>query len=1086
MDTKENKGRKVMAEMIKKKNAVMLADTRPALVGQMLVQLSVTNRHTFDEVIIFDTGICDNDKALMNAVMPCRFIPYESPLDQSFWEHERFQHFSMLMFARYEMFRLIREYGVIVWMDTDMVIQGTLQQLLELTSGYGFSILREDKQNKSADHEDRMRTNFFNPVPGYDMESYLYCTGLIVVRDSLEQKCDYTKWCYDKTMEWADNLNLPDQGVINALIQEFQFPVKALGQHGTYGCFPSIGRSCENAVLVHSWGSNKFWSDYYLNHKFPFWEECYQKWIDMGGSRLERSDIPEVSVVIPVYKPDLTYLKQCISSLLTQKRNSYEAYSNFEVILIAEPFEQEKIEALLQSFQDLRIRLFFNEKREGIAYSLNRGLELAQGKYIARMDDDDVAQEHRLWKQVTYLNEREEIEMCVSDYEYMGDMAEGRRIFEGEMSRAWSLLTCPFDHPTVMFRKSFFDKRDLRYDEKQKYAEDWELWLRAFEKGMTVGCIHEVLLYHRWHNGSAGQTEASSRRMKEIVQDNFRRLGVEIPEELVSVFCPWWGKVQNNEALVFLKESFAKALEENKRLGLYDQECLNRVFELRLAEAQTGVLPGLSWSAGKQEEEIAGELRDRMKKPGILRRILKRMLKPLYQPFRHRYEDRILELQTAVWRNEGHIWDCIAKLDKIQEILTAGQQSELEQMQETLEIMQSQMTEASKQLQEISMQTFALNSKLQEQTQVMSEKVYEQTENTRLLLSGKIYEHTKYFENDLRYIREIQSFGKMISKKIVLIGTAEHSNIGDAAIALGEIEFIRNYFPGYDFVELSKYDYEKWFSRIAELIGEQDIIFLHGGGNMGNRYIEEELLRRDVIMNFPNNKIVVFPQTISFDVDEKGQKELGLSAEIYNRHQNLMIFTRGRQSLQTACRFFPNIKSFDTIDMALLLKANYKFQRAGVLLCLREREDEGRFSKEQQQQIEEMVQKKNLAYDKTTNWNNEDRESNIYKDTRRITVFSQLRNYAKRRVVITDRLHGFIFSVLTKTPCIVLSASDHKIDEFYEYFVRSNAVFFCGKEIEAVGQMVDQALQVREAKYPVLEEEFQHMAEHIWECLKEA
>ncbi len=677
-----------MAEMIKKKNAVMLADTRPALVGQMLVQLSVTNRHTFDEVIIFDTGICDNDKALMNAVMPCRFIPYESPLDQSFWEHERFQHFSMLMFARYEMFRLIREYSVIVWMDTDMVIQGTLQQLLELTSGYGFSILREDKQNRSADHEDRMRTNFFNPVPGYDMESYLYCTGLIVVRDSLEQKCDYTKWCYDKTMEWADNLNLPDQGVINALIQEFQFPVKALGQHGTYGCFPSVGRSCENAVLVHSWGSNKFWSDHYLNRKFPFWEECYQKWIDMGGSRLERSDIPEVSVVIPVYKPDLTYLKQCINSLLTQKRNSYEAYSNFEVILIAEPFEQEKIEALLQSFQDLRIRLFFNEKREGIAYSLNRGLELAQGKYIARMDDDDVAQEHRFWKQVTYLNEQEEIEMCVSDYEYMGDMAEGRRIFEGEMSRAWSLLTCPFDHPTVMFRKSFFDKHDLRYDEKQKYAEDWELWLRAFEKGMTVGCIHEVLLYHRWHNGSAGQTEASSRRMKEIVQDNFRRLGVEIPEELVSVFCPWWGKVQNNEALVFLKESFAKALEENQRLGLYDQECLNRVFELRLAEAQTGVLPGLSWSAGKQEEEIAGELRDRMKKPGILRRILKRMLKPLYQPFRHRYEDRILELQTAVWRNEGHLMDCITKLDGIKEAVAAGQNAQLDRMQEFLALVQ--------------------------------------------------------------------------------------------------------------------------------------------------------------------------------------------------------------------------------------------------------------------------------------------------------------------------------------------------------------------------------------------------------------
>lgn len=148
------------------------------------------------------------------------------------------------------------------------------------------------------------------------------------------------------------------------------------------------------------------------------------------------------------------------------------------------------------------------------------------------------------------------------------------------------------------------------------------------------------------------------------------------------------GKVQNNEALVFLKESFAKALEENQRLGLYDQECLNRVFELRFAEAQTGVLPGLSWSAGKQEEEIAGELRDRMKKPGILRRILKRMLKPLYQPFRHRYEDRILELQTAVWRNEGHLMDCITKLDGIIETVAAGQNAQLDRMQEFLTLVQ--------------------------------------------------------------------------------------------------------------------------------------------------------------------------------------------------------------------------------------------------------------------------------------------------------------------------------------------------------------------------------------------------------------
>lgn len=63
---------------------------------------------------------------------------------------------------------------------------------------------------------------------------------------------------------------------------------------------------------------------------------------------------------------------------------------------------------------------------------------------------------------------------------------------------------------------------DLFYDEQRGYVEDWELWRRAFEKGMTVGCIHKVLFYHRWLNtGSAGQTSKTVDMMRELVQKNF-------------------------------------------------------------------------------------------------------------------------------------------------------------------------------------------------------------------------------------------------------------------------------------------------------------------------------------------------------------------------------------------------------------------------------------------------------------------------------------------------------------------------------------------------------------------------------------
>lgn len=677
-----------MAEMIKKKNAVMLADTRPALVGVVLMQLQQTNPGLFEEAVIYYTSnICNADKKKMQSIIPCRFIKYECPLPAEIQKKPRFQFFSHLMFARYEMVGYLDEFETITWLDTDILIQGDISELIYAAKQTGAALIREDPQHKTAEKVDRMRTCFSKPIKGFRLDDYLYCSGTIVFSDKLQNMENFTEWCYKRTYEWADILDLPDQGVINAAIQNFHIQVTPISGK-TYCCYPYMNRDCSQARIIHAWGLNKFWNDWYVNQNYNGWNKIYQAWIREGGSSLSFDIRPEISVVIPSYKPDLKFFRQCLDSLMQQTRNNWERYSDFEIIIVAEPFDQKQLTEFVESYHDRRIRLIFNKVRLGIAASLNKGIQEAQGKYIARIDDDDHASEQRLYFQKKYLDEHEQTILCTTDFAYFGDMSERRTVFEGEMSRAWSLLTCPFDHPTVIFRKSFFDKHDLRYDEKQKYAEDWELWLRAFEKGMTVGCIHEVLLYHRWHNGSAGQTEASSRRMKEIVQDNFRRLGVEIPEELVSVFCPWWGKVQNNEALVFLKESFAKALEENQRLGLYDQECLNRVFELRFAEAQTGVLPGLSWSAGKQEEEIAGELRDRMKKPGILRRILKRMLKPLYQPFRHRYEDRILELQTAVWRNEGHLMDCITKLDGIIETVAAGQNAQLDRMQEFLTLVQ--------------------------------------------------------------------------------------------------------------------------------------------------------------------------------------------------------------------------------------------------------------------------------------------------------------------------------------------------------------------------------------------------------------
>ena len=669
-----------------KKTALMLADTRPALIGQMLLQIEKTNRDVFDEVIVFDTGLNDNDKALMQKLMPCRFIKYESPISNELLKRDRFKRFSLIMFARYEMFRLLNDYSLIMWMDTDMVIQGSLKELLDETAGYGFSILCEDPHNKSAKKVDYMRTNFFHAISKYNMNTYLYCTGMIIVRDCLEQSCDFTEWCYQKTLEWADNLNLPDQGVLNALTQEFKLNVKPFGNNGKYGCYPFIGRNCEDAITVHSWGTNKFWNNWYLNCKFPFWEECYREWIDMGGSTLDRTISPEISVIIPTYKPDTGYFKQCIDSLINQEQNGYESYSNYEVIIVAEPFDVEKIKEFVESYHDPRISVYFNEERLGIAASLNRGLRLARGTYIARIDDDDIAAPTRFEKQVNYLNTHPNIELCTSDYLYFGDMNDGRVAVEGEMARAWSVLTCPFDHPTIMFRRDFFVNHNLLYDENRGFVEDWELWQRAFRKGMRVGCVHDILLYHRWHNGSAGQTNKTVEMMREMIQTNFKELGVDVCSEDLYLLSPWNGKVATWAEYERLENYFREAVNANAKLKLYDALSLSRAFSMRLSEAKCGTIPELiilreneSCNNHDSTAELATIKQGKFHKIKIF---LKNLLKPLYQPIRHRFQDPIIDIQKNALHARIEAQEVNKRVQNIYEDIGLAKQQVSEQLQE--------------------------------------------------------------------------------------------------------------------------------------------------------------------------------------------------------------------------------------------------------------------------------------------------------------------------------------------------------------------------------------------------------------------
>lgn len=979
--------------MKKKKNAIMIADTRPALIGNLLIQLKDTNDGLFEEAIIYYDILTDNDKKIMEKIMPCRFIKFNYELPSNIRTLSAFEKFSPLMFSRYYMFDLLDEYETITWIDTDVLICGKLDSIIEKAKINGMSANFEDPENKSYKCTDTVRTSFITPLSNYDMIKYNMSSGLITVADTLKDYNKMTKWCFEKTIEYAEYLVLPDQGILNILIQEFGIDVASVGENGAYCFYPSYKRDSKNAKIVHAWGARKFWKSWYLFKTYPKWYEYYQQWLNLGGSDCFGEIKPDVSVVIPMYKPNVKYFNEILEDLLVNQVQEHGfQYDNFEVILVVDGNENEDLIKLLEKYDDPRVNLIINEERAGIAKSLNIGIKNAKADYIARIDDDDRVEKTRLFKQVKYLNIHANIDLVTSNFEYFGDMNEERISFDGEMAHAWSIFTCPFNHPTIMFRKKFFEDNNLWYDESRSHVEDWELWLRCFDKGMNIGSIPEVLYYHRWHVGSAGQNQKTIDMMRDLVKKNFAKLGVKLTNDDLTIISPWNGKVSEMQ-LKRLKKIFSESLKKNEEKKIYDNRCLKRAFELRLFEAENGYMKDIVI-----KKSTINSLNKSTKS-----NIKQKIMGPIYRPFKRVFYNIMAEAVNDNLTNTNK-----NNLDSIRQLFNENEK-DIKDFNKVFNNINNQLIENEKKIGFLHDQLYDL------------EKKYDFLRSN--ILSNFYYD-----------------------KKIILIGTSEHSNIGDSAITFGEYEFIRKYFNDYKLIEISTYEFNDTLHYLANIINQDDLIFLQGGGNLGNKYINEENVRRTIIENFPNNKIIILPQTIYFTDDI----ELEKSKNIYNAHSNLTIFTRGNISLEFAKQHFSNAKCYESLDSALNLNFNFGYNRKGILCCIRDLNDESGLDKKSYDKIFDIVKKFDQNYDFTNNlWN-----TDISKDIRNYVVYEQLKNFARHKLIITDRLHGLIFSLITNTPCIVISSYNYKLKEFTDMLNDNKNIAFIDKDISKIESLI--------------------------------
>jgi len=247
---------------------------------------------------------------------------------------------------------------------------------------------------------------------------------------------------------------------------------------------------------------------------------------------------PEISVILPVYNA-ATYLREALDSVLQQ------TYADFE-LLVYDDGSVDDSRQILDSYTDPRIIRHYSDENQGLIKVLNTSLSHARGKYLARMDADDICLPDRFEKQIAFLNQHSEYGICGTQLKLIHNGQEIKRPCDDNALRWWFFKGSPLAHPSVMIRASVIHQNQLRFDETAYVAEDFDLWWRlAFYCKMYN--LDEALLLYRIHPDQESSAKASIqaqshaislKKLMQFIGLNDRALTTEFIEHLLSKELP--------------------------------------------------------------------------------------------------------------------------------------------------------------------------------------------------------------------------------------------------------------------------------------------------------------------------------------------------------------------------------------------------------------------------------------------------------------------------------------------------------------------------------------------------------------------
>lgn len=340
----------------------------------------------------------------------------------------------------------------------------------------------------------------------------------------------------------------------------------------------------------------------------------------------------------------------------------------------------------------------------------------------------------------------------------------------------------------------------------------------------------------------------------------------------------------------------------------------------------------------------------------------------------------------------------------------------------------------------------------------------------------KVGKYCNNLKNRVKYLKE--ETGKIV----LMVGTPIHTNLGDHLITLAQFNFLQEDCRVEKVVEVPTEMYQIYRKKIINLKCIE-IVVINGGGWMGNLWVPEEKLLQQIVDDFSDKKIIIFPQTIYFDPNFYPYEELIESANnIFSKCKDIVLCVRDNNSFVFAKEKYNNINILLVPDIALSY-SEYSPKHRGrsdkkVGECLRNDREIDDNTKSAQNEIMKLFRLKGFECESISTMHTR----RVKIEERNEIVLERMREFASYDFIITDRLHGMIFAYLTGTPCIALDNKTHKVSGVYnQWLKRSNKIFpvFSKLDMALLHDFIDSNINNETEENVCTGEEFAMLKENI-------